>query len=255
MLYPCYACSELNSCEVLLPLTGFCMHNWWERSVALDADAICSGCAAKRSAGTKATLCGTLKRKASYYCTKCKCQQPEDSFDPALLRAWRKHRHYHQMMCAQHSTESCAKNHSTVRCKRCGQDRHRPEYNTATLKHVEEANDVEHAVCLRCDSSALHGSRAEKDAAAQYKCNHCGRKRMLQEYSGVMHKKQHPQQMRCLDCQMPACRECKQRPALPSIHGIPTGTAYVCQRCVYPPYSRCHRTPRPFKQKGWNAKN
>jgi DNA-directed RNA polymerase subunit RPC12/RpoP len=95
----------------------------------------------------------------------------------------------------------------------------------------------------------VHGSRAEEDAAAQYKCNHCGRKRMLQEYSGVMHKKQHPQQMRCLDCQMPACRECKQRPALPLIHGIHTGTAYVCQRCVYPPYSRCRRTPRPLKKK------
>jgi hypothetical protein len=87
MLYPCYACSELSSCEVLLPLTAFCTQNWWERSVALGADVICSGCAAKRSAGTKATQCGTLKRKASYYCTKCKCQQPEDSFDPAMVKA------------------------------------------------------------------------------------------------------------------------------------------------------------------------
>ena len=59
MLYHCYACSELCACEVLLPLTAFCTQHWWERSVALGADAICSGCAAKRKVGSK--------RKSVYY--------------------------------------------------------------------------------------------------------------------------------------------------------------------------------------------
>jgi hypothetical protein len=253
MLYPCSACSEFNSCEVLLPLTAFRTDHWWERCVAMGADATCSGCAAKRTAaqsGMRVEPLGRLNKKETYYCTRCKSNQPEDAFDAAKLTAWRKHCHYARMECSRHSKESFGRERGSVRCSKCGEDRHRPEYDTATLARLEDNDMVADAVCLRCDASGLKGNK--ENLAKKYTCNHCGLAKAIAAYSGVVHKMNDVKKMRCLDCQMPACSQCKARPERALRHPVPTGT-YTCQKCLCPPCARCKKTARPDKGTKWNV--
>ena len=155
------------------------------------------------------------------------------------------------MVCMKHSTESIAKDHGTVQCKTCREERHRPEYDTATLQRLQDLGALADAVCLRCDASVLKGTRQEKGTSQTYQCNHCRKPKSLTEYSGVMLKVNDLKRMRCLDCQSPACMHCQVRPERPLTYPVPPGT-YECQTCLYPPCRRCLVTPRPEKGKKWN---
>ena len=252
----------------------------WRQNYNLARDAVCMACEAKpQPAQTKCTQCHAILREETFdakkletwrqnynlardavcmacearmepkpvLCVRCEKVKPRHAYDEMMLERWTKHREITKKAeCRACASARGVTTHEpkrvwkqpTYTCSIC-KDPHPPgDYDYKKLAALEEGGQVYLAVCIPCDSQGSSGEPVT--------CVGCGVKKQRNEFSFARRRCKNYKTWRCLECDLPPCEMCKDKPS------VPKKAPYICEPCLYPPCKCGAERPRSTKYRSTN---
>ena len=178
---------------------------------------------------SKCACCKTCDPKGQLRCTRCNVVKPEQQFDSIKLERWKKNRdlakHAECLACGSARGATTAEprrvwKQATYTCSQCKSPHAPGQYNLKTLAALEAEGQLYLAVCTGCE--------AQGKAGAPVTCVACGQRKPRNEFSAARLRHNHPETMRCLTSDFPACQRCSAKP------DTPKPAPYTCESCLYP---------------------
>ena len=222
----------------------------WSATFAHGCDLLCLRCKMLR---------GDVKAEKIILCDECNVIRPHSAFSDDMQRAWHagpKEPIY--CKCCLKEGRSISKADMSFCNGRC--QANRPDYQfleEALVAVMAGTDQPQQRMCVHCYMQ----DRKDLSEAKVYKCNACGQRKHLRDFSPYDQKEwlkggRNYCRWVCYDCRFPQCETCKTRPLHAVKHNAYIDGKYYCIGCKYPPCAGgCRKRPKSTKYrfKAWTC--